>query len=111
MSLTPSELDIQLQNLLDYDQTSESDTTDIHAIQQFFAFLEDTLQTRRNFELIQAVLHRILVVHASALVQFPPLLGQLLQVQSAQSLSGQSLQNMLHLTLCLTKSLLSIPIS
>jgi hypothetical protein len=111
MNLTPSELDLQLQNLLDYDNASDRTAVDIHAVEQFFILLEKYLTSRRNFEFIQAIIHRILLVHSTNLIELRPMLDHLVNLQSAQSFSGQSLQNMLHLTLCLTKNLLSIPIS
>lgn len=101
--LTPSELDLQLQQLVDLNQDQ-----DLHHLVQFLQFLQTLLQERSNFELVQAILYRILLLHSSSLSQTSEISPHLEDLQSSLSQNTQSFQNMLHLTLCLVKNLLNI---
>lgn len=105
-SLTPSELDLHLQQLVEFEEDQDS-----QHLAKFLQLLQILLQERSNFDLIQAILYRILLLHSSSLSQGSEITSQLESLQSILSTNSQSFQNMLHLTLCLVKNLLNIPMT
>ncbi|KAF1784390.1 Porphobilinogen deaminase, dipyrromethane cofactor binding site [Phytophthora cactorum] len=76
----------------------------------FLDFLREEMQTRRDFQVLQAYLNRFLKLHEELLVADSALLAQVDELGAVQQQQWQHLQKLLHNNLCLVQYLSKIQI-
>ncbi|KAG6954024.1 hypothetical protein JG688_00012543 [Phytophthora aleatoria] len=74
----------------------------------FLDFLREEMQTRRDFQVLQAYLNRFLKLHEELLVADSALLAQVDELGAVQQQQWQHLQKLLHNNLCLVQYLSKI---
>ncbi|XP_052776879.1 WD repeat-containing protein 36-like [Mya arenaria] len=98
-SLSPSAVDVEIRSL-DPDMGGSLDV-----LRAFIQFAKATLETNRNFEIIQAYLGLFLKVHGDELSSQKDLVPDLEALAGIQATSWSSVQDSLNQTLCLVNYL------
>ncbi|ETI30926.1 hypothetical protein F441_21914 [Phytophthora nicotianae CJ01A1] len=103
-SLSASAVDVEMSTLCmgDFDEEGKK------LLSWFLDFLREEMQTRRDFQVLQAYLNRFLKLHEELLVADPALLAQVDELGAVQQQQWQHLQKLLHNNLCLVQYLSKI---
>ncbi|KAL4237143.1 WD repeat-containing protein 36 [Mactra antiquata] len=94
-SLGPSAIDTEIRSL------SPELGGSNHVLKQFLIFVQDVLNTNRNFEIIQAYLGLFLKIHGETLSDDREIVTELENLSELQELSWKSIQDLFNQTLCL----------
>ncbi|ETP28881.1 hypothetical protein F442_21892 [Phytophthora nicotianae P10297] len=103
-SLSASAVDVEMSTLC----MGDFDEEGMKLLSWFLDFLREEMQTRRDFQVLQAYLNRFLKLHEELLVADPALLAQVDELGAVQQQQWQHLQKLLHNNLCLVQYLSKI---
>ncbi|CAI5974767.1 unnamed protein product [Closterium sp. NIES-64] len=96
--MSPSAVDLELRAIEIVDDSPSP--ADLHRVALFMSFLEGKLRGSCDFELLQAVTHRFLAIHGSAISSFPQLRAKLPALKEAQASSWQRLDELFQSIRC-----------
>ena len=105
-SLSAPAVDVQLRALYGY----EGDVEGEHFLQLFLDWLAKNIEAGRDFELLQAYLHRTLKIFDKALITLPSLVEAFRRVKDANEKASERFRHLLQKNLCMLKVLANIPI-
>ncbi|CAK9109549.1 WD repeat-containing protein 36 (T-cell activation WD repeat-containing protein) (TA-WDRP) [Durusdinium trenchii] len=97
MALSPSAIDFELQSV----SLGPEDDDGGGLLRLLLEWIHLELKRKTNFEVVQALLHRVLVVHHDSCSQRPELHALLCEIRSAQDTAWKALRGMLQHNLCL----------
>ncbi|CAI5466272.1 unnamed protein product [Closterium sp. Yama58-4] len=97
-AMSPSAVDLELRAIEIVDDNPSP--ADLHRVALFMSFLEGKLRGSCDFELLQAVTHRFLAIHGSAISSFPQLRAKLPALREAQASSWQRLDELFQSIRC-----------
>ncbi|CAI5463615.1 unnamed protein product [Closterium sp. Yama58-4] len=97
-AMSPSAVDLELRAIEIVDDSPSP--ADLHRVALFMSFLEGKLRGSCDFELLQAVTHRFLAIHGSAISSFPQLRAKLPAFKEAQASSWQRLDELFQSIRC-----------
>ncbi|GBG32733.1 WD repeat-containing protein 36 [Hondaea fermentalgiana] len=97
MALSPSAVDFELQSAT----LGPEDDDGAHLLRVLMDWLLHELQNRTNFEMVQAMMHRLTSVHADSLLVRPELQSRLKSLRDEQAACWKSLKGLVQHNLCL----------
>jgi hypothetical protein len=105
-TLPPPAVDLELRALCTHDEDEEGLTL----LRVLLAWFADRLGSGADFELIEAYLHRALLVHGELIMKRPALSGLLDGVRAAQERVSARLRGLVQQNLCVLKLVAGLPL-
>ena len=105
MSVPPSAIDVEFRSLC----THEDDEEGMELLHLMLVSLTNNMKTGQHFEVLQAYLHRFLLIYTDYIMKTPQLTEQLLLLKAVHSLYAEKFRHVIQSNLCLLKILSQMP--
>jgi hypothetical protein len=107
IKLPPPAIDLEFRSLC----TNENDEDGVLLLRCLLVWLAYQIETGSNFEILQAYLHRILVIYLDLMIKNENIKNEIEYVKNIHEKSSKKFRNIIQKNLCLLKMLANIPIS
>lgn len=104
-SIPPSAIDAEFRALC----LNEEDDEGLGLLLRMLVFFTHQMQSGARFELLQAYLHRFVLIYTDFILPSPPLAAQLMRLRRVHALFTDKFRHILQSNLCLLKILARIP--
>lgn len=105
--LPPPAVDLELRALCTHDEDAEG----VELLRQLLTWLAAHIATGRDFEVLQAYLHRALSIYAPLITKVPQLGGVLEGLRTAHQGANGRFRHLVQKNLCLLKMMGNLPIA
>lgn len=99
--MSPSAIDLELRMMEIVEDLEDVPEEDLEEIELLLDFLVEETKSKKNFELIQAVVHRTLTIHGDAISQHVVLKGKGKELLEIQGQAWKSLDEMFQRVRCM----------
>lgn len=89
----------------------DEDVYGVDLLRRMLFWLAMELKTGRNFEIIQAYLHRFFVIYSETVLKYESLAEELSDLRDLHAISCDSFRSMVQGNLCILKVLAHLPIT
>jgi len=105
MTLSPSAVDVEIQSLCLHSEDSEG----ILYIRAMINMFVNELETRNNFQVLEAYLNRFLCIHSDVLIEKMEGLSDVFKLNSIHSLVSNKFRHILERNVCILKIFAKLP--
>lgn len=105
-ALPPPAVDVELRALCMYEEDDEG----IYLLRCWIFWLAAHVASGRDFEILQAYLHRTMLIYADTMLKVPSLCGEVEQVRVVNSQASERFRALVQKNTCLFKMIANIPI-
>lgn len=105
-SLGASAVDVEFRSLCKH----EDDEVGIRLVRYLVCWIKNELKTGGNYEVLQAYLHRLIIIYSETFIKHQSLSAELLELENIHEIGCQKLRQLVQSNLCLLKMLAQIPV-